>query len=154
MTLSVEDANDVVLRAVDTTEDIRATFNLMQDLRPNLVGAEAYVIQIIRQIQSGYILLVAFRKERPIGLAGYRFSENTLRGHFVYVDDLVVAPEARGMKIGETLFKNVSTAGANNDCSYLVLDTSHDNKLGQKFYAKIGMETVGLHYAQPIHKAL
>jgi len=154
MTLSAKNVNDVVLRTIGTEEDIRATFNLMKNLRPHLVEVEAYVVQIIRQIQSGYILLAAYQKERPVGLAGYRFSESTLRGHFVYVDDLVVAPEARGMKIGETLLKNVSTAGANNDCSYLVLDTSHDNKLGQKFYAKIGMETVGLHYAQPIHKAL
>ncbi|OUR79088.1 hypothetical protein A9Q83_05770 [Alphaproteobacteria bacterium 46_93_T64] len=150
MTTHIKNADDIVIRPVEKEDDIRSIFNLMQELRPNLKEMGEYVDQIFRQIKSGYKLLVAYQKDLPIGLAGYRFSENTIRGRFVYVDDLVVTSAARGYKVGEVLLKTVSAEGAKYDCSHLVLDTGIDNKLGQRFYTNFGMEPTGLHFSQTI----
>jgi len=153
MTIISENLDKNEIRPVEKASEIRSTFNLMQELRPNLVDIEAYIEQIIRQFRSGYKLLVAYQKHLPIGLVGYRFSENTIRGRFVYVDDLVVTLEARGRKIGEVLLKTVSVEGAQNDCSHLILDTGLGNQLGQRFYTRFGMEATGLHFSQTIQKA-
>ncbi len=83
------------LRHAENRADLAKCFSVMQQLRPHITGEADFIERAERQMTAGYRLLVASEDGTVIGLAGYRAQENLIYGPFVYVDDLVVAADAR-----------------------------------------------------------
>src|SRR5450830_2026582 len=102
--------------------DCIASFALMQQLRPHLTDAISFAEQVQRQRQNGYHLLAAREHGRVIGLAGYRLTENTLYGRFIYVDDLVVDAALQRRRLGEQLLERVREETRTRGYRYLLLD--------------------------------
>lgn len=143
-------SDDTTMRPAESDAEIAGSFALMQELRPHLKDADLYLAQIRRQQSQGYVLHVCYRNDQPIGLAGYRLTENTVHGPFVYVDDLVVSSAARGSKIGATLLDAVSEIARSQGCTQLILDTGMVNSLAQRFYFRYGMLAMGMHFKKPL----
>lgn len=127
-----------------------ACFALMTELRPHLASAGAFHEQIERQASQAYRLLAAWEGEQAVALAGYRLQENLLYGKFVYIDDLVVAPQARSHGLGRKMIDAVRSQARELGCAYLVLDTGLANSLGQRFYFRQGLLSKGLHFSQAL----
>jgi ribosomal protein S18 acetylase RimI-like enzyme len=142
--------NDVTIRHAETEAEVVACFRVMVLLRPHLTGAEEFVTRVARQHAAGYRLLAAWRDAAPLGIAGYRFEENLIRGKFVYVDDLVTAAEARGSGIGARLLDAVAAIGRDAGCAHLVLDTALDNVLAHRFYYRERMLARALRFSRPL----
>ena len=141
----------VTLRHAETDGEITACFPTMHELRPHLADAAELVERVRRQRdEAGYRLLVAWRGEAAIGLAGYRVQEMLVAGRFIYVDDLVVRSAERRGRLGARLLDAVSEEGKRLDCPRLVLDTAIDNSLGQRFYFRYGMLAKALRFAKPL----
>jgi hypothetical protein len=64
------------------TAEVAACFPVMALLRPHLSGVEEFVTRVARQHAAGYRLLAAWRDAVQLGIAGYRFEENLIRGKF------------------------------------------------------------------------
>ena len=143
----------LALRHAETTDELRRCFPLMRELRPHLPSAEVFVIRVRRQAAAGYRLLAAWDGDRAVGLAGYRPQETLIRGAFCYVDDLVVAPEARRGGVGARLLDAVAAEAQGQGLPFLVLDTPIDNLFGQRFYFRYGMLPAALRFAMPIPEA-
>lgn len=141
---------DIVLRHAETDAEIAACFPVMAQLRPHLADAGELVARVGRQGAAGYRILAAWREGAPVGLAGYRFEENLIRGRFVYVDDLVTAEASRRNRIGARLLDAVATIGRDAGCAHLVLDTALDNVLGHRFYYRQGMLARALRFSRPL----
>lgn len=142
-----------VLRHAETAADIAACFPVMVQLRPDLCDAEDLVGRVMRQRESGYRLLAAWRGAAPAGLAGYRVEENLIYGRFAYVDDLVTAEAERGRGVGACLLDAVAAEGQRLGCTWLVLDTALDNVLAHRFYYREGLLARGLRFRRPIAAA-
>jgi ribosomal protein S18 acetylase RimI-like enzyme len=142
-----------VLRHAEGDGDLGACFPLMRTLRPHLSDADSFTARVRRQAAAGYRVLAAWDGETPVGLAGYRPQENLIRGRFCYVDDLVVAPEARRHGIGALLLDGVSDEARAAGLPWLVLDTALDNLLGQRFYFRYGMLPAALRFARTLEDA-
>jgi ribosomal protein S18 acetylase RimI-like enzyme len=142
--------NELSIRHAETEAEVAACFPVMVLLRPHLSGVEEFLTRVARQREAGYRLLAAWRDAAPLGLAGYRFEENLVRGKFVYVDDLVTAAEARRNRIGARLLDAVAAIGREAGCPHLVLDTAIDNVLGHRFYYRQGMLARALRFSRPI----
>lgn len=144
---------EIHLKRAVTDADYRSTFDVMRELRPHLTDADAFVQQMRRQAEQGYVLLTA-RHGSPDGavvaLAGYRHLENTLYGRFVYVDDLVATAHARSQRLGERLLDAVRDDARQNGCGHLVLDTGLSNALAQRFYFRQGLLSRGMHFSQSL----
>lgn len=144
---------EIHLKHAVTDEDYRSAFDVMRELRPHLTDAEAFVRQMRRQAEQGYVLLTA-RDTSPDGavvaLAGYRHLENTVYGRFVYVDDLVTTEHARGQRLGERLLDAARDDARQHGCMYLILDTGLSNALAQRFYFRQGMLSRGMHFSQSL----
>ena len=138
------------LQQLDHDRDLHACFPVMQELRPQLVDAQAFIQQVRRQAKQGYRLLAAMQNGRILGLAGYRLQENLLYGQFLYVDDLITTVEARGHGIGEKLIHALRDEARQQGCTGFVLDTALANALGQRFYFRQGLLARGLHFSQPL----
>jgi len=138
------------LTTAGSEHDYRACFDVMRALRPHLTDADAFVAQVRRQAAQGYRLLAAWRDGRVDALAGYRVQENLLYGRFLYVDDLVAAPDARRHGAGAMLIDALRDEGRLQRCATLVLDTGLANALAQRFYFRQGLLATGMHFRQPL----
>ncbi|WP_158940444.1 GNAT family N-acetyltransferase [Burkholderia sp. S171] len=141
-TIKLRELNNPVLQ--------RAGFALMRELRPHLTDETAFSEQITRQYTHGYRLLGAHMGERIVGLIGYRQTENTLYGRFVYVDDLVVDAGERQHGLGAILITAVRDEATRLGCQHLVLDTGLHMALAQRFYFRQGLLARGMHFVQPL----
>ena len=83
---------------------------------------------------------LAFSDRTPVGLALYFPTFSTTRGApGVYVQDLFVAAEARGLGLGGRLLQAVSReAGAAWGATHLTLTVHGDNTAAQDFYRRLG----------------
>jgi ribosomal protein S18 acetylase RimI-like enzyme len=138
------------LRTIETDTDIAASFPAMKELRPHLPDAAEFVTRVRRQFAEGYRLLAAWEGPSVVGLAGYRMTENLIRGRFCYVDDLVVLASERRSGLGALLLDGVAAAARAEGVGFVVLDTRLDNQLGQRFYFRYGMLPMALHFSKPL----
>jgi GNAT superfamily N-acetyltransferase len=138
------------IRPVRSEADLAACFPVMRDLRPHLTGPDEMNERIRRQFAQGYELLAAWSGSAVVGAAGHRIAENLIRGRFCYVDDLVVAASHRRNGLGARLLDAVAEQARAAGCSWLTLDTSLDNLLGQRFYFRYGMLPSSLRFSQKL----
>ncbi len=127
------------IRHADTDRDVASCFPVMRALRPHIASPENLIERVHAQASERYRILAAWNGEAVVGLAGYRFQSNLIRGQFCYVDDLVVAPDHRRLGLGARLLDAVSREAREIGVASLVLDTAVDNALGQRFYFRYGM---------------
>lgn len=137
---------------METEADCLASFAVMQQLRPHLTDAPAFAKQVQRQRENGYRLLAACENGKVIGLIGYRHTENTLYGRFIYVDDLVVDAALQRRRLGEQLLERVREETRALGYRYLVLDTGLHMALAQRFYFRQGLLPKGLHFSQDLNQ--
>lgn len=80
--------------------------------------------------------------ETPVGLAVYFYEFSTWRGHpGVYVQDLYVAPSARGRGLGRELIQAVRERAAEWGGRYVKLTVYDRNPAALAFYNSIGFES-------------
>jgi len=135
---------------LETEADFIPSFPVMHQPRPHPTDAPAFAEQIQRQRQHGYPLLAATESGKVIGLAGYRLTENTLYGRFIYVYDLVVDASQQRRRLGEHLLDRVREETRARGYRWLVLDTGMHMALAQRFYFRQGLLPLGMHFSQDL----
>ncbi len=63
--------------------DIAACYALMRALRPQLSSEAEFIERWRRQSEQGYSIVVIWRAQRPVALAGFRVQENLVHGRFL-----------------------------------------------------------------------
>lgn len=127
-------------------------FELMKQLRPDLMSAQQFAEQLDRQMQQNYRLIGARQDGGIVGLAGFREMENLLYGRFIYVDDLVVDADVRQLGLGARLLDVIRHEAVSRGCAHLVLDTGLHMPLAQRFYFRQGLLAKGMHFVQRLCK--
>lgn len=141
------------LRHAETDTELRACFPAMHELRPHLESADAFVDRVSRMREQSYRLLAVWQGEEAIALAGYRLQENLVYGRFLYVDDLVTLPSARGGRWGARLLEETTRIAQAQACVRLVLDTGLSNALAQRFYFRQGLLTSSMRFGKTLEGA-
>jgi GNAT superfamily N-acetyltransferase len=134
------------LRYVEDDAAAARCFPLMRELRPHLQSAAEFVERWRRQTEAGYRLLVIWRGEVPVALAGWRLQENLVYGRFLYVDDLVATEAERSCGHGARLMKELVAEGRRQGVARLTLDTALSNVLGHRFYYRNGLLATALRF--------
>ncbi|MFQ6333162.1 GNAT family N-acetyltransferase [Methylophilus sp. 3sh_L] len=137
----------ILLKHAESDAEVLACFNVMRELRPNLISAESFLEQVTRMRERGYRLLAALEGDVPVALAGYRDKEMLIHGHFIYVDDLITSESRRGQKLGERLLQYIFALAKTQHYSKVILDTGIGNALAQRFYYRMGMLAMGMHFS-------
>ncbi|MBN2680347.1 GNAT family N-acetyltransferase [Acidithiobacillus montserratensis] len=137
----------VELRYLDHEEDIRASYPLMRQLRPQLDSAQAFVQRWQHQRTQGYRLLALWNGGQPLGLAGFRVQDNLVHGRFVYVDDLVIDASCRSQGHGKRLIDALKAEAKVLGCCKLLLDAAMGNALGHRFYYRQGLLATALRFS-------
>jgi ribosomal protein S18 acetylase RimI-like enzyme len=143
-------APDTVVAPAATDAEILACFPVMQQLRPKLPGPDAFLAQVRRQERQGYRLTVVRRGAVVVAAAGWRLSENLIRGPFLYIDDLVTLEAERSHGHGDRLFDAMVAEARAQRCKGLVLDSGVTNAAAHRFYFRKRMAVTALHFALPL----
>jgi GNAT superfamily N-acetyltransferase len=125
---------------------IAQCFPVMHFLRPHLVEAE-FFDRVQRQQQQGYQLAYVEDGGGVRAIAGFRITENLMRGKFLYVDDLVTGEGDRSQGYGASLFEWLVEQAKVQGCDYLELDSGVQRFAAHRFYFRQRMEIASYHFA-------
>jgi GNAT superfamily N-acetyltransferase len=88
-----------------------------------------------------YFCLIAEHESRPAGFAFYFFNYSTWKGRpGLYLEDLFVQPEFRGLGIGRALLEKVAAVAVEKDCPRLQWEVLDWNTPAIEFYRAMGAE--------------
>ena len=86
--------------------------------------------------------LVCEFEEQIVALAHYRRMPSPLRGKNIgFLDDLFVAPEFRGLKIGEQIISKLKTISTDNGWGLIRWITRSDNLRAKSLYDRVSNKT-------------
>jgi ribosomal protein S18 acetylase RimI-like enzyme len=120
------------------------------DRDPSSEAVTTFVEERLKAAES--VIFIAIDGERAIGLAQVypTFSSLALERAWV-LNDLFVAPAARGTGAGRALLRRVCEDAERAGCAYVALETAEDNVKAQGLYESEGFERdVNRHYARAI----
>jgi len=88
-----------------------------------------------------YFCLIAEHESQPAGFAFYFFNYSTWKGRpGLYLEDLFVQPEFRGLGIGRALLRKVAAIAVEKDCPRLQWEVLDWNTPAIEFYSAMGAE--------------
>ena len=87
-----------------------------------------------------YFCLMAETEGRPSGFALSFFDYSTWRGPGIYIEDLFVDPEFRGLGIGKLLLQHLAVLARNKQCTRLKWAVLDWNMPAIGFYRALGAE--------------
>lgn len=137
------------IRIAESDDEIAACFPVMLALRPHLDVA-TFVARVRGQQEAGYRLAYLSADDGPEAVAGFRLGENLAWGRFLYVDDLVTAPEQRSLGHGRALLAWLLQFGRDHGCGQLHLDSGAQRHDAHRFYEREGMARAGFHFSRVI----
>jgi len=106
-----------------------------RQLRPLL--PDDYAIKMVRVLQ-GARLVLAVKGDAVVGLAVYRWHENTFDGLKFYIDDLVTDETRRSEGIGHALIAYLEDVAIKLGANGLILDSGTQRTQAHKFYFREG----------------
>jgi GNAT superfamily N-acetyltransferase len=105
------------------------------------------IAQVQRQQRDGYRLAFVESAGAVQACAGFRLSENLAWGRFLYIDDLVTAPDARSQGFGKLLLDWLIDAARRAGCAQLHLDSGVQRFAAHRFYLRERMHISSHHFA-------
>ena len=135
-----------MLKNLESADDIRASFRVFTHLRPHLTE-DVFVEQALRQREHGYIITAVIADDIPVSAAGYRFMENLAWGKFIYIDDLVTHPDARGHGYAGQLLDYVKNLAIEHNLDAVHLDSGHQRFDAHRLYLNKGYQINSHHFA-------
>ena len=92
----------------------------------------------MKRVLQGARMALAVEEDEVLGLAVYRWHENTFDGVKFYVDDLVTDEARRSEGVGHALIEHLERVARDLGASGLVLDSGTQRTQAHKFYFREG----------------
>jgi len=130
----------------DTDEQIAATFEVMQQLRPHL-DPDEYVPLMRQLMASDGLRLLALADEGSIrAVAAYRFMNMLYCGRLLYVDDLVADERSRSRGYGAQMVARLKDEARVHGCSEVQLISRVIREQAHRFYFRQGFGIECFHF--------
>lgn len=140
----------MIIKECTDTETIKATFSVMQQLRPNLQDAEQYVhlVQSLAKTDNYKLVALFDDNNHCVTVAGYRIKRClAFNGNLeMHIDDLVTDNSYRSYGFGKQMFSWLKAECKKRNYIGIVLDSSLHRKEAHKFYLREGMKETSLHF--------
>lgn len=117
-------------------------------LREAAGPAERLVARIDElQRPEGYRLVASFDEAgKAVAAGGFRVNHNLAWGHFLYVDDLITLPEARGRGHAAALLRWIFDEAVRLRCGQVHLDSGTERHAAHRLYLVEGMHISSHHF--------
>ena len=105
-----------------------------RQLRPHLPDYDAKMARVLKDAR----MALAVKGDTVLGLAVYRWHENTFDGLKFYIDDLIADEAHRSVGVGHALIAHLEEVARKLGASGLVLDSGTQRSQAHKFYFREG----------------
>jgi GNAT superfamily N-acetyltransferase len=127
----------------------------MRELRPAYGDLQAFIEHVDEVLRpGGYRLVGAFnpRRETAVAVAGFRTGDSLAWGHYLYLDDLSTAPEARRQGHAGALLDWLVGEALKLGCRQLHLDsgTARERFDAHRLYFNHGLAINSFHFARGV----
>ena len=121
-------------------EDFKEVFHLINEFATFIKTPEKVKItpEQMKKDKDYFKCLVATKGSKIIGFATYFFSYYSWTGKAIYLDDLYVQDNYRGMSVGSQLFDEIMKLGKAEKCYKMKWQVSNWNTNAQDFYKSRG----------------
>jgi ribosomal protein S18 acetylase RimI-like enzyme len=111
----------------------------------DLEAARAFLLERFHLRES--VTFLALDGDRAVGFTQLypSFSSVSMRRLWI-LNDLFVAPESRGERVGERLIERAVTLARETNAKGIQLETAHSNVSGQKLYERLGFQREDLEF--------
>ncbi len=130
----------------DTDEQIAATFDVMQQLRPHLQRSEYGPLIQSLMASDGLRLLVLAADDVVRAVAAYRVMNMLYCGRALFIDDLVSDEHARSLGYGSQLIARLKDEARTLDCSEIQLISRVTREQAHRFYFREGFGIECFHF--------
>jgi len=124
--------------SAQTPAEIGSCFPVLQELRPHLKDRDAFVAQIQRQNQEGYVLVYLRDFEEVGACMGFRIFETLPWGKILYIDDLITREKSRKNGFGRRLVDYAVEQARQAGCAQVHLDSGHHRFDAHRLYLNMG----------------
>ncbi|MGH9427685.1 MAG: GNAT family N-acetyltransferase, partial [Terriglobia bacterium] len=139
-------ASVMALRIVTATErDIPLILEFIRELAAferhldRVEATEARIRETLFGSEPAASVIFAFNGGKPVGFAVFYFTYSTFEGlPGLYLEDLFVKPEARGLGIGRQLLRYLAKLAKAKGCWRIEWAVLHWNETAIGFYRKLG----------------
>lgn len=130
----------------ESDEQIAATFEVMQQLRPHLEQSQ-YVPMIRGLMASDGLRLLALSHDGAVrAVAAYRVMNMLCCGRLIYIDDLVSDGRFRSRGYGSQLIAKLKELGRGLGCSEIQLISRTIREQAHRFYFREGFGIECFHF--------
>jgi GNAT superfamily N-acetyltransferase len=113
-------------------------FSQEADFRSDREAQRRGLARIISNPEVG-LIVVARQDSRVVGMVNLLYTVSTALGDRVaLLEDMVVAPNARGSGVGSRLLEQAIELARLNGCKRITLLTDRENESAQRFYQRHG----------------
>ncbi|MCM3872194.1 MAG: GNAT family N-acetyltransferase [Pyrinomonadaceae bacterium] len=139
-------ASGVALRIVAATErDVPLILEFIRELAAyekqldRVEATEARIRETLFGAEPAASVIFAFSGDKPVAFAVFYFTYSTFAGlPGLYLEDLFVKPEARGLGIGRQLLSYLARLAKEKGCWRIEWAVLHWNETAIGFYRKLG----------------
>lgn len=139
-------ASAVALRIVTASErDVPLILEFIRELAAyerhldRVEATEARIRETLFGAEPAASVIFAFDGDKPVGFAVFYFTYSTFAGMpGLYLEDLFVKPEARGLGIGRQLLRYLARLAKGKGCWRIEWAVLHWNETAIGFYRKLG----------------
>lgn len=135
-----------MIERAETDEQIAATYDVMRQLRAELVQAEYVPLVRALMASDGFRLAALIDEGAVRAVAGYRVMRMLYRGRLLYVDDLVVDERVRSRGHGARLLDWLKAEGRDEGCAELQLISRVVREEAHRFYFREGLGIECFHF--------
>ena len=127
------------IQLASTTEELRACFTVMSELRPHL-SLDGF-IALVERMQKNHGYELAYLDDNGIkAVAGIRIAEWLYTGKYMEIDDLITTAAERSKGYGAMLFDWVAGYAREQGCVQLRLVSGVQRADAHRFYLNKGMK--------------
>ncbi len=138
----------MIIELLAVTQDARIT-KFIRLLEPEL--SEAVIVARLTEMDGqGYGCAGVLKAGVLLGIAGFSTRTHCFSGRVMYVENVVLSPEARNQGAGESLMIWLENLARERGCEMLTLDAYAHNERARAFYARIGYDPRGVHFVKEL----
>lgn len=136
-----------VIQHAETDDEIAATFDVMAQLRPDLVREE--YVPLIRSLMKSDAFRLLYLAEGGVvrAVAGYRLMHMLYCGRLLSIDDLVTDASVRSRGYGARLLAALREEARRQDCREIHLISRVIRERAHQFYKREGFTNEYVHFA-------
>lgn len=140
--------SEITVKECQTAEELLSNLELLKQLIPELTEESLRASFTNQSLKRDYKVFFAISRDKVVGLISFKSEQMLLcvGQKWAIVDEIVVDKNCRNQGIGKILLDYLCKHLKENGYKHILVLSGDDVKQAHKFYAKYGMQKIGVFF--------